>query len=114
MRYRYRYLRALCARMVGVWPGCGPKPQECKTCSSAEVDCFVLDNHGFVIVAEDLAQTGRFFGEVQGAIMEMMVREGIYRRVTIYDYQAVCFRPDGVISSGPKRAITVSTLIHES
>lgn len=86
--------------------GCGPKPQECKTCSSAEVDCFVLDNHGFVIVAEDLAQTGRFFGEVQGAIMEMMVREGIYRRVTIYDYQAVCFRPDGVISSGPKRAIT--------
>lgn len=83
--------------------------KNCKTCESPEVDCFVLDNHGFVIVSEDLAHTGRFFGEIQGAIMRMLVREKLYRRITIYDYQAVCFRPDGQVSAGPGRGVTVST-----
>ncbi|XP_034237810.1 voltage-dependent calcium channel subunit alpha-2/delta-3 isoform X4 [Thrips palmi] len=83
---------------------CGGK--KCKTCESNEVDCFVLDNHGFVVVSEELAHTGRFFGEIRGAIMEMLVRENMYRRITVYDYQAVCFRPDGQISAGPRRAVT--------
>lgn len=34
--------------------------------------------------------TGRFFGEIEGAIMEVMVNEGVYRRITVYDYQGLC------------------------
>ena len=34
--------------------------------------------------------TGKFFGEVEGAVMETMVEENIFDRITIYDYQGLC------------------------
>lgn len=43
------------------------------------------------MISEDNANdTGRFFGEVEGAIMNVMVREGVYKRITVYDYQGLC------------------------
>ncbi|EEB14544.1 conserved hypothetical protein [Pediculus humanus corporis] len=63
------------------------------SCASDDLDCFVLDNNGYVIVSENSQHTGRFFGEIHGTVMNMLVEENIYRRITLYDYQAVCF-PD--------------------
>lgn len=34
--------------------------------------------------------TGKFFGEVEGAVMEVMVKEQIFDRITVYDYQGLC------------------------
>jgi voltage-dependent calcium channel alpha-2/delta-3 len=63
----------------------------CATCASDDFECFVLDDNGYVIVSNDMADTGRFFGEVRGAAMRQMIEEKIYERVTIFDYQAICF-----------------------
>lgn len=51
----------------------------------------MLDNNGYVVVSQELAHTGQFFGEVRGRIMERLVAEQIYQPINITDYQAVCF-----------------------
>jgi voltage-dependent calcium channel alpha-2/delta-3 len=61
----------------------------------------VLDNNGYIIVSESLKDTGKFFGEVQGNIMEIMVQEDLYKRIRVFDYQAVCFREDGIKNKAP-------------
>jgi hypothetical protein len=35
--------------------------------------------------------SGRFFGEVHGEIMEQLTNHDIYKRVRVVDYQAICF-----------------------
>lgn len=54
------------------------------------MDCFILDNHGFIIVSQNIEHTGRFFGEVRGGIMRRLIAENIYEEVNVTDYQAVC------------------------
>lgn len=58
---------------------------------SVEVECFVLDNNGYVIVAQVEDYSGKFFGEVRGHMMKRLVEEEIFQKVSITDYQAVCF-----------------------
>lgn len=69
-------------------------PDDCddsKICSSDDLDCFVLDNNGYIVLSENSHNTGRFFGEIHGTIMDLLVEERIYNRIPIYDYQALCF-----------------------
>lgn len=44
-----------------------------KTCSSEEFDCFVLDDHGYVVVGAKLEDTGKFFGEVRRTLLVNLV-----------------------------------------
>lgn len=70
---------------------CGSDPSSCVSCASDDFECFVLDDNGYVIVSNEMADTGKFFGEVRGAAMRQLIEEKIYQQVTIYDYQAICF-----------------------
>merc|ERR1711962_483826 len=51
------------------------------------------DDNGFIIASEKFEDTGRFFGEKEGTIMESLVQSEVYKKVEIYDYQAVCLDP---------------------
>ena len=68
-----------------------------KTCRSGDLACYVLDNNGYVLLAEEREHTGRFFGEIDSTIMESLVYYEVYQRIRIYDYQSVCLD-----SIGPK------------
>ena len=50
----------------------------------------MVDNNGFVVISEDPVHTGKFFGEVDGTILESLVKNDIFRQIKIYDYQAIC------------------------
>nr|CAD7588141.1 unnamed protein product [Timema genevievae] len=61
-----------------------------KTCASEELDCYVLDNNGFIILSESAEHTGRFFGHIDGTIMDSLVQDRIYKKVAVFDYQGAC------------------------
>ncbi|CAD7085402.1 unnamed protein product [Hermetia illucens] len=65
-----------------------------KTCASDELDCYLLDNNGFIILSENSEHTGKFFGQIDGTIMDSLVQDRIYKRITIMDYQGVCSDKD--------------------
>lgn len=83
----------------------------CETCTSDNFECFVLDDNGYVMLAPDASDTGKFFGEVRGKLMQQLVAESVYRLINISDYQAICF-----IGKDPSnlatRLLTVSFLTH--
>ncbi|XP_037703242.1 voltage-dependent calcium channel subunit alpha-2/delta-4 [Choloepus didactylus] len=68
----------------------GPCP---KSCQDSDLDCFVIDNNGFILVSGRPQETGRFLGEVEGAVMTQLLSTGMFSQVTMYDYQAMCKPP---------------------
>lgn len=61
-------------------------------CGADKWACYLIDNNGYVIAAEDETDAGKFFGELRGPIMANLVKEGVFERIRIFDYQAVCFK----------------------
>ncbi|XP_059617030.1 voltage-dependent calcium channel subunit alpha-2/delta-3 isoform X2 [Phlebotomus argentipes] len=74
-----------------------------KTCASDELDCYLLDNHGFVLLSEDSEHTGRFFGQIDGTIMDSLVQDRIYRRVPLMDYQGACSDSDSSFAAAGQK-----------
>uniref|UniRef100_G1T3K7 Calcium voltage-gated channel auxiliary subunit alpha2delta 3 n=1 Tax=Oryctolagus cuniculus TaxID=9986 RepID=G1T3K7_RABIT len=60
------------------------------SCDDETVNCYLIDNNGFILVSEDYMQTGDFFGEIEGAVMNKLLSMGSFKRITLYDYQAMC------------------------
>ncbi|XP_020293530.1 voltage-dependent calcium channel subunit alpha-2/delta-3 isoform X2 [Pseudomyrmex gracilis] len=73
-----------------------------KNCASEELDCYILDNNGFIIISERHEHTGKFFGEIDGTIMDSLVQDRIYRKVTVIDYQGICSPQESHQSSAPR------------
>ncbi|XP_067138072.1 voltage-dependent calcium channel subunit alpha-2/delta-3-like isoform X3 [Centruroides vittatus] len=74
--------------------------QPCRyKCGGEDLDCYLLDNNGFTVVSEEYEQTGKFFGEIDFTLFNSMIKYGIYKKVHLFDYQAICFEPTD--SSGP-------------
>lgn len=63
-----------------------------KHCGDNSWECYLVDNNGYIIAAEKETDAGKFFGEVRGPIMMSLVTEGVFEKIRIYDYQAVCFK----------------------
>ena len=78
-------------------------------CEAEDLECYLLDDNGYIIVSEKLEDTGKFFGEIDGVIMDSL-RGGkdrdsgkggdygmeaehqspVFDQVRVYDYQAIC------------------------
>lgn len=45
-----------------------------------------------MVLSEHDNDTGRFFGEIEdvGAVMDSMVVQEVFKRLTAYDFQALC------------------------
>ncbi|XP_056223466.1 voltage-dependent calcium channel subunit alpha-2/delta-4 isoform X2 [Seriola aureovittata] len=68
-------------------------------CDSIDIDCFVIDNNGFVLVSKQRNDAGRFYGEVDGSVMTTLIRMGMFKRVSLFDYQAMCKMNSHSVSS---------------
>lgn len=79
-----------------------------KTCTSDDLDCYVLDDNGFVIISEKAEHAGQFFGEIDGTIMDSLVQDGIYKKVFVYNHQASCEDNESPILDSASRT-SVST-----
>ncbi|XP_028810566.1 voltage-dependent calcium channel subunit alpha-2/delta-4 isoform X2 [Denticeps clupeoides] len=59
-------------------------------CDLNEVNCYVIDSNGFVIISKDKNDVGKFFGQTDSSVMSHLLRMGMFKRVSLYDYQAMC------------------------
>ncbi|XP_029969457.1 voltage-dependent calcium channel subunit alpha-2/delta-4 [Salarias fasciatus] len=59
-------------------------------CDSIDIDCFVIDNNGFVLISKQRTDAGKFYGEIDGSVMTNLIRMGMFKRVSLFDYQAMC------------------------
>ncbi|TNN00744.1 hypothetical protein fugu_011990 [Takifugu bimaculatus] len=78
---RFWAITKQCSNVEGVCP---------LSCESADLSCFLIDNNGFIVLSKDRSEVGRFFGEVDGSVMASLIKMGMYRKVSLFDYQAMC------------------------
>ncbi|KAM5264365.1 voltage-dependent calcium channel subunit alpha-2/delta-4 [Ctenodactylus gundi] len=86
----------------------GQCPQSCK---DSDLGCFVIDNNGFILISERSQETGRFLGEVDGALVTQLLSMGVFIQVTMYDYQAMCKPPDAHHSAAQPVVSPISALV---
>ncbi|XP_016425189.1 voltage-dependent calcium channel subunit alpha-2/delta-4-like isoform X1 [Sinocyclocheilus rhinocerous] len=60
------------------------------SCESVDVNCYLVDNNGFTLVSKEKGDVGKFFGEIDGSVMAQLLKSGLFKRVTLYDYQVMC------------------------
>uniref|UniRef100_A0A673V846 Calcium voltage-gated channel auxiliary subunit alpha2delta 4 n=1 Tax=Suricata suricatta TaxID=37032 RepID=A0A673V846_SURSU len=75
------------------------------------LDCFVIDNNGFILISERSQEMGRFLGEVDGALMTQLLSMGVFSQVTMYDYQAMCKPPNHHHSAARPLISPISALL---
>lgn len=69
-------------------------------CSNDLQDCYVIDNNGYIVISERDNDTGKFFGEVEGSVLQALVDMEIFKVITVYDLQALCEKYDKVENYG--------------
>ncbi|XP_027127953.1 voltage-dependent calcium channel subunit alpha-2/delta-4 [Larimichthys crocea] len=68
-------------------------------CDNFDIDCYVIDNNGFVLISKQRNDAGRFYGEIDGSVMTTLIRMGMFKRVSLFDYQAMCKMNSHSVSS---------------
>lgn len=68
-------------------------------CKDETTHCLVVDNNGYILVAEQLKYTGKFLGEFDDTLLESLITEQIFIRKKVIDYQAICI--ESYTISGP-------------
>ncbi|XP_016535361.1 voltage-dependent calcium channel subunit alpha-2/delta-4-like isoform X2 [Poecilia formosa] len=70
-----------CSNVEGVCP---------LSCESDDLSCYLVDNNGFILLSKERNDVGRFFGEVDGSVMASLIKMGMFKKVSLFDYQAMC------------------------
>ncbi|KAF6216261.1 hypothetical protein GE061_000601 [Apolygus lucorum] len=96
--------KTLASHFINVTSGCTGNGCK-KTCASEDLDCYVLDNNGFIILSEKPEHTGMFFGQADGTIMDSLVQDGIYKKVSVMDHQGACADSKSHFSDASRRAM---------
>ena len=79
------------------------------TCQSESFKCYVLDNNGFVVISEEALDIGKFFGQIDGTILNSLVQNHVFKKIKIFDYQAICLE---VLKDGsPANALLTVTIL---
>ncbi|XP_031786314.1 voltage-dependent calcium channel subunit alpha-2/delta-3 isoform X4 [Nasonia vitripennis] len=81
--------------------------------NNTNTDCFLVDNHAYIIAAKEASKAGRFLGDVNGLVMSSLVEHNVFEKITVFDYQAVCFRDtqesnDGNILLTPLKTVAMA------
>ncbi|KAM8801582.1 LOW QUALITY PROTEIN: voltage-dependent calcium channel subunit alpha-2/delta-4 [Rhynchonycteris naso] len=91
---------------------CSPADGLCpESCQDSDLDCFIIDNNGFILISERSQEMGRFLGEVDGALMTELLSMGVFNQVTMYDYQAMCKPPNHHHSTARPLVSPISALL---
>ncbi|XP_017292127.1 voltage-dependent calcium channel subunit alpha-2/delta-4 [Kryptolebias marmoratus] len=70
-----------CSNIEGVCP---------LNCQSSDLNCFLVDNNGFIVLSKERNEVSRFFGEVDGSVMAALIKMGMFKKISLFDYQAMC------------------------
>ncbi|XP_055506878.1 voltage-dependent calcium channel subunit alpha-2/delta-4 [Leucoraja erinacea] len=81
MRRRFWAITQQCSDIEGRCP---------ISCEDDALNCFLVDNNGFILISGKVEDTGRFLGEVDGSVMTQLVNMGMFNEVKLYDNQAMC------------------------
>ncbi|XP_048463818.1 voltage-dependent calcium channel subunit alpha-2/delta-4-like [Rhincodon typus] len=60
------------------------------SCEHDALNCFLIDNNGFILISKKEEETGKLLGEVDGSVMTQLLNMGLFTEVKLYDYQAMC------------------------
>ncbi|GJQ67510.1 hypothetical protein Trydic_g5143 [Trypoxylus dichotomus] len=101
----------LSSHFINITSACTGSSACKKTCFSDELDCYILDNNGFIIMSENTENTGKFFGHVDGTIMDSLVQDKIFNKVVLYDYQGTCINRRNYYSGAATRFLNSSKYI---
>ncbi|XP_022096013.1 voltage-dependent calcium channel subunit alpha-2/delta-3-like isoform X4 [Acanthaster planci] len=74
-------------------PGCNEVAFDCElTCYNESVDCYLLDEHGYIIISKEQEEIGMHFVSVtkHARVFDRMLESGIYTEIKQIDYQAMC------------------------
>ncbi|PSN47915.1 hypothetical protein C0J52_03369 [Blattella germanica] len=74
-------------------------------CRRNELICYLVDTNGYIVASDVAGDTGKFLGELEGYAMTQFVLHGIFKRIPVLDYQAVCLQDD----SDPSCATFITT-----
>ncbi|XP_050425404.1 voltage-dependent calcium channel subunit alpha-2/delta-3 isoform X2 [Adelges cooleyi] len=86
--------KAFYDRFIGITNTTPKNCTSCLPCTSEHLDCYIIDENGYVVLSEIPSDTGKFFAQTElkstGVIMETMITKKIFRRIPMFDYQGLC------------------------
>ncbi|GCC30281.1 hypothetical protein chiPu_0008729 [Chiloscyllium punctatum] len=48
------------------------------SCDDDALNCFLIDNNGFILISKKEEETGKFLGEVDGSVMTQLLNMGLF------------------------------------
>lgn len=60
------------------------------SCIHTLIDCYIIDNNGFIVISDVENSIGKFFGLLEGRLMSILVDKQIFGKIILNDLNALC------------------------